>query len=79
MYMYIFICIKSCAFYALKYFYIIGVFPSTAGVILLEDEITPSSVHISGNPFRLPPVSCCIISVVFESFLALGLKVSQTR
>lgn len=77
--MYIFICIKSCVFYALKYFYIIGVFHSTAGVILLEDEITPSSVHVSGGPSRLAPVSCCIISVGLESFLAWGLKVSQTR
>ena len=56
--MYIFICIKSCVFYALKDFYIIGVFHSTAGDILLEDEITPSSVGISGSPFRLAPVSC---------------------
>lgn len=56
--MYIFICIKSCAFYALKDFYIIGVLHSIAGVILLEDEITPPSVCITGSPFRLAPVSC---------------------
>lgn len=61
-------------------FYIFGVFWSTAGFILSEDEagLLPERASV-GAPSGWLPCPFAIVSGDFDSFLALGLKMSQTH